>query len=161
MNGIRIENQNANRSEAKEIEVGGVFALDCSLFFSALTPIDLLERRMMAAIEEECVYVPDEVEGFSLGRVVDVGVKFLTVRMEKDGAERRVEYAKALRASPDRQKDVDDNCESLFFLFTHSSLLSGNLMFLNEGTLLHNIRSRYERKKIYVSPPSSLQSISQ
>ncbi|KAI6217663.1 Myosin head [Aphelenchoides fujianensis] len=87
----------------------------------------------LPAIEDECVFVPHKAEGFARGRVVDVGAEFLTVRLE-DGAERRVAYAEALRAAPDRQKDVDDNC---------------NLMFLNEGTLLHNIRTRYEQKKIY------------
>ncbi|KAI6240417.1 Myosin head [Aphelenchoides fujianensis] len=87
----------------------------------------------LPAIEDECVFVPHEAEGFARGRVVDVGAEFLTVRLE-DGGERRVAYAEALRAAPDRQKDVDDNC---------------NLMFLNEGTLLHNIRARYEQKKIY------------
>lgn len=35
--------------------------------------------------------------------------------------------------------------------FNHHLCLSGSLMYLNEATLLNNIRVRYSKDKIYVS----------
>ncbi|KAI6210984.1 Myosin motor domain-containing protein [Aphelenchoides besseyi] len=83
---------------------------------------------------QQLVYVPDSTNGFALGRIVDIGAESLTVRLIENEEERRVEYNETVPAIEDQETDVDDNC---------------NLMFLNEGTLLHNCRLRYDRKKIY------------
>lgn len=37
------------------------------------------------------------------------------------------------------------------FSFVYFSFLTGELMFLNEATLLDNIKNRYYKDKIYVS----------
>lgn len=45
-------------------------------------------------------------------------------------------YRQVFPSEPDNQKEVDDNC---------------SLMYLNEATLLHNLRVRYKKNKVYVS----------
>jgi len=45
-------------------------------------------------------------------------------------------YSQVFPAEPDATKTVDDNCA---------------LMYLNEATLLHNLRLRYDKDQIYVS----------
>ena len=45
-------------------------------------------------------------------------------------------YSRVFPAEPDQSKEVDDNC---------------GLMYLNEATLLQNLRLRYAKDKIYVS----------
>ena len=44
-------------------------------------------------------------------------------------------YSQVFPSENDNTKDMDDNCA---------------LMYLNEATLLHNLRLRYDRDKIYV-----------
>ncbi|KAI6234445.1 Myosin and Myosin head domain containing protein [Aphelenchoides fujianensis] len=73
------------------------------------------------------------------------GAESLTVRLEPPSrGEVAVKYADVLPAMEDQKKEVDDNC---------------GLMFLNEGTLLHNCRLRYEKKKIYTYTANILLSI--
>ncbi|CAH1101832.1 unnamed protein product, partial [Psylliodes chrysocephalus] len=84
---------------------------------------------------DELVWARDNTEGYILGKIVE---------LTDDGAEviplsskypRRVlQFSDLFRANQDTEKDYDDNCE---------------MMFLNEGTLLNNIRIRYYRDKIY------------
>ncbi|KAI6208321.1 hypothetical protein M3Y96_00103000 [Aphelenchoides besseyi] len=93
----------------------------------------------------QLVYVPDATDGFVLGRIIDVGAESVTVQLEPPlKGERRATYDATVPAVEDQEKDVNDNC---------------NLMFLNEGTLLHNCRLRYKRKKIYTYVSNILISI--
>ncbi|XP_078736097.1 unconventional myosin-VI-like [Lampetra fluviatilis] len=83
------------------------------------------------------VWAPDPVEGFRLGRIVDVGADTLTVEIAGSGDSSSVvvaPYPQVYPAEQDINRDADDNC---------------SLMFLNEGTLLHNVRLRFSRDKIY------------
>ena len=48
-------------------------------------------------------------------------------------------YDRAFPAEEYDNKDVDDNC---------------GLMYLNEATLLNNLKMRYLKNKIYVSMPT-------
>lgn len=68
-------------------------------------------------------------------------------------------------AEDDVNKHVEDNCEfppgfryrPLLPTVPSSPLcLSGSLMYLNEATLLNNIRVRYSKDKIYVSARQNL-----
>lgn len=44
-----------------------------------------------------------------------------------------------------------DDCSDDWSVNLHHLCLSGSLMYLNEATLLNNIRVRYSKDKIYVS----------
>nr|XP_032836269.1 unconventional myosin-VI-like [Petromyzon marinus] len=84
------------------------------------------------------VWAPDPVEGFRLGRIVDVGAETLTVEIAGSCGDSAAvvvaPYPQVYPAEQDNNRDAEDNC---------------SLMFLNEGTLLHNVRLRFSRDKIY------------
>jgi len=85
----------------------------------------------------QLVYVPDSKEGYALGRIIDLDTKNVIIELEAPrNGEVKTSFSEVMPAVEDQEKDVNDNC---------------SLMYLNEGTLLHNCRLRYERKKIYVS----------
>lgn len=110
-------------------------------------------------MEDQLVWAPDTQNGYVLGRVIDIKSNpnnLATIRIESNqlnifpGYQRNSstnnnkETNETIECSIenvypteiDLQKDYDDNC---------------SLMFLNEGNLLHNIRLRYFKNKIYVS----------
>lgn len=74
------------------------------------------------------VYVPHPVDGFQLGRLVDIGAETLSVEMVNGGHIVKVAYNDALPCEEDRFKDVDDNCE--WWEFLRSCLWFGDLRFL-------------------------------
>lgn len=81
------------------------------------------------------VWVPDNEHGFRLGEIVDLGSDTITV--EVDGAKGKVvtaAYDRVFPSEKDNTRDFEDNC---------------SLMFLNEATLLHNLKIRYQKDKIY------------
>lgn len=81
------------------------------------------------------VWVPDNEHGFRLGEIVDLGSDTITV--EVDGAKGKVvtaAYDRVFPSEKDSTRDFEDNC---------------SLMFLNEATLLHNLKIRYQKDKIY------------
>uniref|UniRef100_A0A914V882 Unconventional myosin-VI n=1 Tax=Plectus sambesii TaxID=2011161 RepID=A0A914V882_9BILA len=82
------------------------------------------------------VWAPDPLNGFFLGRIVDIGADSILVAAVNDSRSQPISalYDAVFPAEDDERKDVDDNCA---------------LMFLNEGTLLNNIRLRYQRDQIY------------
>ncbi|KAI1727459.1 myosin head (motor domain) domain-containing protein [Ditylenchus destructor] len=81
------------------------------------------------------VYVRDKVQGYILGKLVDIGIDALTVEIIGDENKKiELPFDDVFAAEEDLNKDVDDNCA---------------LMYLNEGTLLHNLKLRYNRKQIY------------
>ncbi|KAI6182172.1 Myosin motor domain-containing protein [Aphelenchoides bicaudatus] len=93
----------------------------------------------------QLVYVPDPKDGYALGRIVDLDTKQLTVQLEAPrSGDVKAKYEDVVPAVEDQQKDVNDNC---------------SLMYLNEGTLLHNCRLRYARKQIYTYVANILISI--
>eukprot|EP00058_Branchiostoma_floridae_P027074 XP_002612565.1 hypothetical protein BRAFLDRAFT_122181 [Branchiostoma floridae] len=83
------------------------------------------------------VWAPHSHEGFVLGTIVDMGSDTLTIEpftKERNAKPITAPFSDVYPAEEDTGKDVDDNC---------------SLMFLNEATLLHNIRLRYKREEIY------------
>ncbi len=88
-------------------------------------------------LDNKKYWVADSVNGFKLGKLVDIGVDSWVIEpLDTPG--------KTISASPNSvypceeygNKDVDDNCA---------------LMYLNEANLLQNIRLRYNKDVIYVS----------
>lgn len=94
-------------------------------------------------MEIQVVWLPDPDEGYVLGIIEDIRADSVTASTIPGGksviapfnltypAEKEEVRGKGNHAS---KKDVDDNCA---------------LMFLNEATLLNNIRIRYDKDKIY------------
>ncbi|XP_052213073.1 unconventional myosin-VI-like isoform X2 [Dreissena polymorpha] len=81
------------------------------------------------------VWVPHATDGFKLGRIVDIGSEFITVEpFDAPGSTLKAFYDRTFPAEEYDTKDVDDNC---------------GLMYLNEATLLNNLRMRYMKNKIY------------
>ncbi|KAF2360204.1 Myosin N-terminal SH3-like [Trinorchestia longiramus] len=83
------------------------------------------------------VWVTDPVQGFILGSIVDLnpeGVTVEPVTKQRNATPITVSYDRVYPAEDDDNKDVDDNCA---------------LMYLNEATLLNNVRVRYSKDKIY------------
>ncbi|EDO36037.1 predicted protein [Nematostella vectensis] len=81
------------------------------------------------------LWVPDNEHGYLLGSIVDIGSDEITVQLDGfKGKHVTAPYDRTFPAEKDSNKDVEDNCA---------------LMFLNEGTLLNNLRVRYKKDKIY------------
>ncbi|KXJ14045.1 Unconventional myosin-VI [Exaiptasia diaphana] len=81
------------------------------------------------------VWIPDNEHGFLLGTIVDIGSDTVSVELDcQKGKSKPAPYNRIFPAERDQNKDVEDNCA---------------LMFLNEGTLLNNLRIRYKKDKIY------------
>lgn len=91
------------------------------------------------------VWVSDPKEGFILGNIIDLGSDRVTVSLGYSGnnnlrpgksSQAEVSYESLYPAEDDSNQDYDDNC---------------SLMYLNEATLLNNIRVRFNKNQIYVS----------
>ncbi|CAG9815351.1 unnamed protein product [Phaedon cochleariae] len=83
----------------------------------------------------ELVWARDHTEGYILGRISEILDDEVEVIPLSSKYPRRVlPYSDVYKAIEDSKKDYDDNCE---------------MMFLNEGSLLNNIRTRYYKDKIY------------
>ncbi|KAG8582058.1 hypothetical protein GDO81_007897 [Engystomops pustulosus] len=96
------------------------------------------------------VWAPHPTDGFQLGNIVDIGPDSLTIEpLNQKGKDRIASTRLQNKMSPntflaainqvfpaeeDTLKHVEDNC---------------SLMYLNEATLLHNIKVRYSKDKIY------------
>ncbi|XP_076076896.1 unconventional myosin-VI-like isoform X1 [Mytilus galloprovincialis] len=81
------------------------------------------------------VWVPHAHDGFKLGRIVDIGSDDVTIEpFDAPGTAIHSVYDRTFPAEEYDNKDVDDNC---------------GLMYLNEATLLHNLRIRYLKNQIY------------
>lgn len=84
---------------------------------------------------DETVWARDPTEGFILGRIHEItadGAEVLP--LDPKYSKKVLPFSDIFRANVEKDKDYDDNCE---------------MMFLNEGSLLHNIRTRYYKNKIY------------
>ncbi|XP_073935606.1 unconventional myosin-VI isoform X2 [Castor canadensis] len=81
------------------------------------------------------VWAPHPTDGFQLGNIVDIGPDSLTIEpLNQKGKTFLALINQVFPAEEDSKKDVEDNC---------------SLMYLNEATLLHNIKVRYSKDRIY------------
>ncbi|XP_075058764.1 unconventional myosin-VI isoform X8 [Mixophyes fleayi] len=81
------------------------------------------------------VWAPHPTDGFQLGNIVDIGPDSLTIEpLHQKGKVFLAAVNQVFPAEEDTTKHVEDNC---------------SLMYLNEATLLHNIKVRYSKDKIY------------
>lgn len=113
-------------------------------------------------MEAQLIWAPDAQHGYVLGRVIDLKAgtnNLATIRIEYNqpigfngqhgasgGGGHRTNITKdetiecsienVYPTEIDLHAEYDDNC---------------SLMYLNEGNLLHNVRLRYFKNKIYVS----------
>ncbi|XP_026680288.1 myosin heavy chain 95F [Diaphorina citri] len=86
-------------------------------------------------MENQKVWVPDPADGFVLGRILDLGMDEVTVQpLDSKKPKAAFSLDRVYTAEEHDSKDVDDNC---------------SLMYLNEATLLNNIKNRYNKDKIY------------
>eukprot|EP00055_Hartaetosiga_balthica_P015565 m.92745 g.92745 ORF g.92745 m.92745 type:complete len:1216 (+) comp8899_c1_seq1:183-3830(+) len=80
------------------------------------------------------VWAPSVSEGFVLGEICDFGTDALSVQPLDGGKIIEAPYDAVYPAEDEEAKDQEDNCA---------------LMYLNEGTLLNNLRRRFMKDKIY------------
>ncbi|XP_029688524.1 myosin VIb isoform X5 [Takifugu rubripes] len=81
------------------------------------------------------VWAPHPADGFQLGMIVDIGADALTIEpLNQKGKTFLAPMSQVFPAEDDVNKHVDDNC---------------SLMYLNEATLLNNVRVRYNKDHIY------------
>lgn len=102
---------------------------------AAEQPPPVPEDRKREIMDKEKVWVSDPAEGFLLGQIVDLTEDGAVVQpMDKSKPAAVALFDRLYPAEDDEKKEVDDNC---------------GLMYLNEATLLQNIRLRYAKDKIY------------
>ncbi|XP_029316503.1 myosin VIb isoform X3 [Cottoperca gobio] len=81
------------------------------------------------------VWAPHPADGFQLGMIVDIGADTLTIEpLNQRGKTFLAQMSQVFPAEDDVNKHVEDNC---------------TLMYLNEATLLNNVRVRYNKDHIY------------
>ncbi|XP_008764647.1 unconventional myosin-VI isoform X3 [Rattus norvegicus] len=81
------------------------------------------------------VWAPHPTDGFQMGNIVDIGPDSLTIEpLNQKGKTFLALINQVFPAEEDSKKDVEDNC---------------SLMYLNEATLLHNVKVRYSKDRIY------------
>ncbi|XP_073761344.1 unconventional myosin-VI isoform X9 [Callorhinus ursinus] len=81
------------------------------------------------------VWAPHPTDGFQMGNIVDIGPDSLTIEpLNQKGKTFLALINQVFPAEEDSKKVVEDNC---------------SLMYLNEATLLHNIKVRYSKDRIY------------
>ncbi|XP_026050749.1 myosin VIa isoform X9 [Carassius auratus] len=81
------------------------------------------------------VWAPHPADGFQLGRIIDISSDSLTIEpLNQRGKNFQAPVNQVFPAEDDVNKHVEDNC---------------SLMYLNEATLLNNVRVRYSKDKIY------------
>jgi len=85
--------------------------------------------------DDKLVWAPDTTHGFTVGKIVDIGSETISVEpLNAKGKVIKAPYNRVFPAEDDLSHDVDDNC---------------SLMYLNEATLLHNLKIRYQKDEIY------------
>ncbi|KAK2825995.1 hypothetical protein Q5P01_020209 [Channa striata] len=81
------------------------------------------------------VWAPHPTDGFQLGMIVDIGADTLTIEpLNQKGKTFLAPMSQVFPAEDDVNKHVDDNC---------------SMMYLNEATLLNNVKVRYNKDHIY------------
>ncbi|XP_010769553.1 myosin VIb [Notothenia coriiceps] len=85
--------------------------------------------------EGKPVWAPHPADGFQLGMIVDIGADTLSIEpLNQRGKTFLAPMSQVFPAEEDVNKHVEDNC---------------TLMYLNEATLLNNVRVRYNKDLIY------------
>ncbi|KAI1294601.1 Unconventional myosin-VI [Halotydeus destructor] len=83
----------------------------------------------------QTVWMPDGQDGYVLATIMDIGQDQVTVKSLAHPTKTvQTSYGNVYPAEEDNAKDVADNC---------------SLMYLNEATLLNNLRVRYKKDQIY------------
>ena len=86
-------------------------------------------------MDKEKVWVSEPQDGFVLGQIVDLTEEGALVQpVSRNIKPIQASFDRLYPAEENEKKEVDDNC---------------GLMYLNEATLLHNIKLRYNKDKIY------------
>uniref|UniRef100_A0A6M2DFQ7 Putative myosin class ii heavy chain n=1 Tax=Xenopsylla cheopis TaxID=163159 RepID=A0A6M2DFQ7_XENCH len=85
-------------------------------------------------MDRQLVWARDAQHGFVLGRISEILAQGVEIIPTDNKLQKRVVPFEDTYPAQEKQDDVDDNCE---------------LMFLNEATLLQNIKQRYNKDKIY------------
>ena len=81
-------------------------------------------------MDRDKVWLGDPRAGFILGRIVEIGNEGPIVQpLDRARGAVQANYDTLYPAEEDERKEVDDNC---------------SLMYLNEATLLHNVKLRYK-----------------
>ncbi|CAF1380858.1 unnamed protein product [Rotaria sordida] len=88
---------------------------------------------MITLNDNKPVWIRDNEHGFVIGKIQDITSDNITVQLNDNRKPLVVPYDSAFQAE-EYDKDVDDNCA---------------LMYLNEATLLNNVRRRYKKDIIY------------
>ncbi|CAF4187090.1 unnamed protein product, partial [Rotaria sp. Silwood2] len=88
---------------------------------------------MFTLNDNKPIWIRDDEHEFLLGKIIDIGSDNVTVQLINNTTTKVVLYDSIFQAE-EYDKDVDDNCA---------------LMYLNEATLLNNIRRRYKKDLIY------------
>ncbi|XP_077949504.1 myosin VIa isoform X3 [Gasterosteus aculeatus] len=90
---------------------------------------------LIAMEDGKPVWAPHPADGFQLGTIVDIGADSLSIEpLKQKGKTFLAPVNQVFPAEDDVNKHVEDNC---------------SLMYLNEATLLNNVRVRYSKDKIY------------
>ena len=93
------------------------------------------EEKKKEIMDKEKVWVSEPQEGFVLGQIIDLTDEGAMVQpISSKFKSIQAPFDRLYPAEEDEKKEVDDNC---------------GLMYLNEATLLHNIKLRYLKDKIY------------
>ncbi|KAL3310366.1 Unconventional myosin-VI [Cichlidogyrus casuarinus] len=95
------------------------------IFFNEMAGLDFNDNKLY--------WAPHPDEGFILGKVVDISLDQLTISRLNQHETVKAHYKDVLK-SEEYEKYPDDNC---------------GMMFLNEATLLNNVKMRYMSDKIY------------
>ncbi|EMP38590.1 Myosin-VI [Chelonia mydas] len=100
------------------------------------------------------VWAPHPTDGFQMGNIVDIGPDSLTIEpLNQKGKTFLAVINQVFPAEEDSKKDVEDNCSLMYLneatLLHNIKVRYGSLMYLNEATLLHNIKVRYGKDRIY------------
>jgi len=86
-------------------------------------------------MDRDKVWVADSKAGFILGRIIEFADDGPVVQPMDRGLKPVITtYDRMYPAEEEDKKEVDDNC---------------SLMYLNEATLLNNVKLRYAKDKIY------------
>lgn len=85
---------------------------------------------------DDIVWARDDEKGYILARISEIldNNEAEVIPLDSKYHKRKLPFYEIFRANPKKDQDHDDNCE---------------MMFLNEGSLLNNIRIRYYKNKIY------------
>ncbi|XP_026672649.1 myosin heavy chain 95F isoform X5 [Ceratina calcarata] len=116
------------------VVVAGFNSADVQEFSSLRSSNKEVNGTDLAAMENQQVWVRDPQEGFIIGKFTDmVDGDALIVPLDPKHPQRSCPLDQVYPAG-EYTKDVEDNCA---------------LMYLNEATLLNNIRTRYFKDRIY------------